>query len=161
MSRDFYLPGDIFFSRFNIDGCLRPSCACSTKRKSKIINFVIPGTTSILTLPHHISPPAVFRKASSVPNLPAHFLFASPRGCLNPAEAPTASPAPSTEQPPALLLAKTWSDQDIEGWWMSEKLDGLRAYWNGRHLVCPTPREDVHRWICILAHPICVCGCGC
>lgn len=94
-------------------------------------------------------------------NLPAHFLFASPRGCLNPAEAPTASPAPSTEQPPALLLAKTWSDQDIEGWWMSEKLDGLRAYWNGRHLVCPAPREDVHRWICILAHPICVCGCGC
>ncbi|CAF3707369.1 unnamed protein product [Rotaria sp. Silwood1] len=31
-----------------------------------------------------------------------------------------------------VLLAETWSeDVDPTGWWMSEKLDGVRAYWNG------------------------------
>jgi DNA ligase 1 len=33
---------------------------------------------------------------------------------------------------PPLLLAHTWeNDVDLTGWWMSEKLDGVRAYWNG------------------------------
>ena len=37
---------------------------------------------------------------------------------------------------PALLLAHTWgSDVDLTGWWMSEKLDGVRAYWDGTKLV--------------------------
>lgn len=31
-----------------------------------------------------------------------------------------------------VLLAETWSeDVDPTGWWMSEKLDGVRAYWSG------------------------------
>ncbi|MEM9074831.1 MAG: DNA ligase, partial [Myxococcota bacterium] len=31
-----------------------------------------------------------------------------------------------------LLLAHKWeNDVDLTGWWMSEKLDGVRAYWNG------------------------------
>jgi len=31
-----------------------------------------------------------------------------------------------------LLLAEAWTGEtDITGWWMSEKLDGVRAYWNG------------------------------
>ncbi|CAF4532125.1 unnamed protein product, partial [Rotaria magnacalcarata] len=30
------------------------------------------------------------------------------------------------------LLAETWSeDIDPTDWWMSEKLDGVRAYWSG------------------------------
>mmetsp|Transcript_42285 Transcript_42285/g.82999 ORF Transcript_42285/g.82999 Transcript_42285/m.82999 type:complete len:881 (-) Transcript_42285:66-2708(-) len=34
-----------------------------------------------------------------------------------------------------LLLANKYSDKnDPSGWWMSEKLDGLRAYWNGKDL---------------------------
>lgn len=34
---------------------------------------------------------------------------------------------------PGLLLAQTWAnDIDLAGWWMSEKLDGVRAYWDGR-----------------------------
>ncbi len=34
--------------------------------------------------------------------------------------------------PPALLLAETWTpDANIQGWWLSEKLDGVRAYWDG------------------------------
>ncbi len=37
---------------------------------------------------------------------------------------------------PALLLAHTWeSDVDLTGWWMSEKLDGVRAYWDGTKLI--------------------------
>ena len=37
---------------------------------------------------------------------------------------------------PPLLLAHKWEhDVDLTGWWMSEKLDGVRAYWNGKKLV--------------------------
>jgi len=36
---------------------------------------------------------------------------------------------------PNLLLLKTYKDQNITGWVMSEKLDGIRAYWNGKHLI--------------------------
>lgn len=34
---------------------------------------------------------------------------------------------------PPLLLAERWDNLlDLTGWWMSEKLDGVRAYWNGK-----------------------------
>ncbi|PRP94850.1 DNA ligase [Enhygromyxa salina] len=36
---------------------------------------------------------------------------------------------------PALLLAHRWEQQDPTGWWMSEKLDGVRAYWDGKGFV--------------------------
>jgi DNA ligase-1 len=37
---------------------------------------------------------------------------------------------------PALLLAKKWDDSiDPTGYWMSEKLDGMRAYWDGTKLL--------------------------
>jgi DNA ligase 1 len=37
---------------------------------------------------------------------------------------------------PPLLLAETWDTAtDLTGWWMSEKLDGVRAYWDGRQLI--------------------------
>ena len=36
---------------------------------------------------------------------------------------------------PALMLLGTYSDQNISGWIMSEKLDGIRAYWDGAHLL--------------------------
>ena len=43
-----------------------------------------------------------------------------------------ASAVTKAGQPPALLLAHTWeNDTDLAGWWMSEKLDGVRAYWTG------------------------------
>ncbi|KPN71557.1 DNA ligase [Neisseria sp. 83E34] len=34
-----------------------------------------------------------------------------------------------------LLLAKTFEGQNLSGWAMSEKLDGVRAYWNGKQLI--------------------------
>jgi DNA ligase 1 len=37
---------------------------------------------------------------------------------------------------PPLLLAETWnSDLDPTGYWISEKLDGVRAFWTGTHFV--------------------------
>lgn len=37
---------------------------------------------------------------------------------------------------PALLLAKKWTPAvDPTGWWMSEKLDGVRAYWDGKKFL--------------------------
>lgn len=36
---------------------------------------------------------------------------------------------------PALLLLKTYKDQNITGWVMSEKFDGIRAYWDGKKLI--------------------------
>ena len=36
---------------------------------------------------------------------------------------------------PKLLLLKVYKDQNISGWVMSEKLDGIRAYWNGKELI--------------------------
>ena len=41
----------------------------------------------------------------------------------------------STAYSSDLMLAKVWHDQDVRGWWMSEKLDGVRAYWTGEKLV--------------------------
>ncbi len=37
---------------------------------------------------------------------------------------------------PALLLAESWDNkQDVTGWWISEKLDGVRAYWDGKQFI--------------------------
>lgn len=36
---------------------------------------------------------------------------------------------------PDLILAKHYTNQPISGWAMSEKLDGVRAYWNGKQLI--------------------------
>jgi DNA ligase 1 len=37
---------------------------------------------------------------------------------------------------PPILLAHKWeTDHDPTGWWMSEKLDGIRAYWDGETFV--------------------------
>jgi DNA ligase-1 len=53
------------------------------------------------------------------------------------------APAPGEEavddaaaEGPALLLAHKWStDVDLTGWWLSEKLDGVRAYWDGTQFI--------------------------
>jgi DNA ligase-1 len=47
---------------------------------------------------------------------------------------PAAKEGEATEPP--LLLAHSWDNYlDLSGWWMSEKLDGVRAYWDGKHLL--------------------------
>jgi DNA ligase-1 len=50
----------------------------------------------------------------------------------------TASPVRRKEKPtaPALLLAQSWDNrQDLTDWWMSEKLDGVRASWDGQQFL--------------------------
>ena len=47
---------------------------------------------------------------------------------------PIAATTPEKESP-HLLLANVWNPSiDPTGWWMSEKYDGLRAYWDGQKL---------------------------
>ena len=52
---------------------------------------------------------------------------------------PAAVPTMTTKDlptAPKLLLAQSWNnDTDLAGWWMSEKLDGVRAWWDGRRFL--------------------------
>ena len=52
---------------------------------------------------------------------------------------PTPSPTSTTKgtiTAPKLLLAHSWDNHtDLTGWWMSEKLDGVRAWWDGRQFL--------------------------
>ncbi|MBL8483376.1 MAG: DNA ligase [Rhodocyclaceae bacterium] len=53
--------------------------------------------------------------------------------CLLPAAAPAAAEAPAA---PRLMLADTYAaGSDPRGYWVSEKLDGVRGYWDGRQLL--------------------------
>lgn len=63
------------------------------------------------------------------------------------ASAPKSAPAPSASttaaavsdaaegEAPPVLLAHSWENESVEGWWMSEKLDGVRAWWDGARFV--------------------------
>src|SRR3954470_6697744 len=52
------------------------------------------------------------------------------------APAKTAAQLAAQAQAAPVLLAETWDGLlDPTGWWMSEKLDGLRAYWDGKRLI--------------------------
>ena len=45
-------------------------------------------------------------------------------------------PAKDASSEPKLLLAQPWdNDADLTGWWMSEKLDGVRAWWDGKQFL--------------------------
>src|SRR5574337_1390702 len=53
---------------------------------------------------------------------------------------PPVSNAPVTPKEPAkappCLLAHTWDgEQDVSGWWVSPKLDGVRAWWDGTKFI--------------------------
>ena len=48
---------------------------------------------------------------------------------------PAAVTPTNEEKTPHLLLANVWNSSiDPTGWWMSEKYDGLRGYWDGQKL---------------------------
>lgn len=56
-------------------------------------------------------------------------------GSAAPAPRKAAGDKPATPVAP-VLLAETWDGAlDPAGWWMSEKLDGVRAYWDGTRLL--------------------------
>ena len=53
-----------------------------------------------------------------------------------PPGAPDVGDAPDEATEPPLLLAHPWTqDIDLTGWWISEKLDGVRAYWDGTQFL--------------------------
>lgn len=59
--------------------------------------------------------------------LPMPALAAPPLSANNPAQAPEKAPA---------TLAHSWDGKkDIAGWWMSEKLDGVRGFWTGKQMI--------------------------
>ena len=46
--------------------------------------------------------------------------------------------------PPPVLLAHVWeNDVELLGWWMSEKLDGVRAYWDGQRFLSRLGNEYI------------------
>lgn len=46
------------------------------------------------------------------------------------------APAQAAAQAPSLMLAHVWrSDLPLQDYWVSEKLDGVRGYWDGRQLI--------------------------
>lgn len=47
----------------------------------------------------------------------------------------TSGPESDDNAPPILLAHKWEAEHDPTGWWMSEKLDGVRAYWDGEAFV--------------------------
>ena len=49
---------------------------------------------------------------------------------------PPAQQATTAAKSPPLLLAETWNPQtDVAGWWLSEKLDGVRTFWDGTQFL--------------------------
>src|ERR1700688_4561798 len=49
---------------------------------------------------------------------------------------PEKSKTGSDDTTPPLLLAESWDGvTNLAGWWMSEKLDGVRAYWTGKEFL--------------------------
>lgn len=61
-----------------------------------------------------------------------------------PTELPAKHPAvePKAAVAPQLLLAESWdNEQDLTGWFMSEKLDGVRAWWTGERFCSRNGNE--------------------
>ena len=70
----------------------------------------------------------------------------------------SSSSAAAASPSPALLLANKWTaDVDPEGYWLSEKLDGLRAYWDGTQFLSRNGNEfKAPGWFCrfLPRHPL-------
>jgi DNA ligase-1 len=77
---------------------------------------------------------------------------------------PARAAATTNATAPPVLLAQKWEPHiDVTGWWLSEKLDGVRAYWDGEQFLSrlgnrffapdwfarPLPREplDGELWV--------------
>jgi len=57
-------------------------------------------------------------------------------GAAAPVAAAAANAAAGITTAPPILLAHPWDNAtDPTGWWVSEKLDGVRAYWDGSRLI--------------------------
>lgn len=68
----------------------------------------------------------------------------------------TASTGDETATGPPLLLAHSWDNStDLADWWMSEKLDGVRAYWDGSQFLSrPGNRYHAPAWFTEALPPV-------
>ncbi len=57
--------------------------------------------------------------------------------------------APVTDLGGSVMLAEKWTpENDPTGWWMSEKLDGVRGYWNGSGMFSRNGKEfSIPNWL--------------
>jgi DNA ligase 1 len=47
----------------------------------------------------------------------------------------------------SLMHGSDWTGQDVSGWWLSEKLDGFRCYWDGSRFLSRDGLEfEVPAW---------------
>jgi len=62
-------------------------------------------------------------------------------------------------QKPNILLLKTYKDQNISGWVMSEKLDGIRAIWDGKDLFFRSGKKiNAPAWFTVNYPPFSIDG---
>lgn len=74
-----------------------------------------------------------FEKARLGGEIPSRAVTSRPRASSSGSSGEGASEVSGV---PGLLLAHSWEgDVDLKGWWMSEKLDGVRAYWDGTQFI--------------------------
>ncbi len=54
----------------------------------------------------------------------------------------------SGEKKAPVALAHSWEEStDVKGWWMSEKLDGVRGYWTGKEMVSRSGKPfNIPQW---------------
>ncbi len=110
----------------------------------------VKGSTSTYTLSRNgdvfmCTCPAWRNQGAAIDHRTCKHLRASLGDAAEHARVGTATPARSSggrvqavkkATAPPVLLAHTWKvDQDPTGWWISEKLDGIRAYWDGKAFV--------------------------
>jgi ATP-dependent DNA ligase len=58
-----------------------------------------------------------------------------------------------------MMLSESWDleKMDPTGWWMSEKLDGCRAYWTGDRLISRSNKEwEAPAWFLESTYPIAI-----
>ncbi len=62
--------------------------------------------------------------------------LAAPKTSSGTTEGDQETGEPAGKAVPPLLLAHTWDNvEDLSNWWLSEKLDGVRAYWDGSKFI--------------------------
>lgn len=100
------------------------SCSCPAWKNAG-------GTTDNRVCKHikkEIDPACLLPQAQSQAAGLSTLSPAAPKADLGPSQ-------PKAVEEPPLLLAHSFEDEDPSGWWMSEKLDGVRAYWDGTKFI--------------------------
>jgi DNA ligase-1 len=106
------------------------SCMAWTHRRTckHIVNLGLPAFAAPLDVALEVTAPV-----SSFEELVAR----QERSSRSAAPAPRQAPKPAVpKNKPPVMLAETWDGKsDPTGWWVSEKFDGVRAWWDGKDFI--------------------------